>query len=170
MAEANVFRGIFFVMTFFHHRSCERFPETLAGRYRPPGPGLLTLPVRLHHLGGPGHLLDLLPRSPPPEGLKNGRTQSRPRTEENGIRAPSPRREEANPLEPDPGLLRHSPTSLAPPSPLLTPPPNSAKPGAVSTATHPHAPTAPQTAALQPRPNPPSARTTPSGSHAITRK
>jgi hypothetical protein len=60
IGEANTFRVIFFILTFFSNRRPVELQDAVAGRVRQARRGLRSQPVRLRHLGRSSDLLDLL--------------------------------------------------------------------------------------------------------------
>ena len=66
IGEANTFRVIFFILTFFSIGVLSNFRKLWAGRHRQACRGLCRQPVRLRDLGRPADLLDLLCGIKPP--------------------------------------------------------------------------------------------------------
>ena len=62
MAQANVFRSIFFVHDLFLDRCCVELPKTVAGRHREAYCRVCSVPVRIHHLGRAADLMVVFPR------------------------------------------------------------------------------------------------------------
>jgi len=63
MAQANLFRSIFFLDDLFAIGVLSNFRKLWQEGHRQVSRGLCALPVRIHHLGRPLDLVAVLPRS-----------------------------------------------------------------------------------------------------------
>ncbi len=107
MGQANIFRGIFFVMTFFSIGVVSNFRKLWEEGIGRLAAGLCALPVRLHYLDRVGHFLAVLPRhaAAAREGVRNDNSNYsievsaaavRGRNPQDGIRTAGHRRKEVD--------------------------------------------------------------------------